>query len=321
MLSESFRVDRLAVPDVIAGPVDVVLDTDTFNEIDDQFAIVYAYLSPDRINLEAIYAAPFKNDRSSSPGEGMELSYDEIQRVLERLGDAEGCPVRRGSDRWMDSDEDVVESEAVQDLIERAENRRRDDSPLYVVAIGAPTNVASALVKRPEIREKVVVVWLGGHPHHWPTQAEFNLAQDDVASRTLFDSGVPFVRVPCRTVAQALRTTPAEMRDALSDGSPVEAFLLERFLAYEGYEVPRRVGWNGGRPIAYGKEIWDLGPIAWLVDPSWTQSHLRSSAILQRDLTLSQDLRRHQVRELTEIDRDAVFGDLFTKMRHLRGLG
>ncbi len=53
--------------------VRAVLDTDTYNEIDDQFAIVQMLLSPDSIELAAIYAAPFHNRRSDGPGHGMEL--------------------------------------------------------------------------------------------------------------------------------------------------------------------------------------------------------------------------------------------------------
>ena len=64
---------RLAPP---TGPVRMVLDTDTYNEIDDQFALVWALLSPEKLAMEAIYAAPFHNARSNGPGDGMERSYD-----------------------------------------------------------------------------------------------------------------------------------------------------------------------------------------------------------------------------------------------------
>ena len=63
---------RLALLEPPAAPVRLVLDTDTANEIDDQFALVYALLSPERITLEAVYAAPFHNERSSGPSDGME---------------------------------------------------------------------------------------------------------------------------------------------------------------------------------------------------------------------------------------------------------
>ena len=49
----------------------VVLDTDTYNEVDDQFALAHLLLSPDEVEIEAVYAAPFFNDRSSGPADGM----------------------------------------------------------------------------------------------------------------------------------------------------------------------------------------------------------------------------------------------------------
>ena len=69
--SDEWRLARLHLPD---RPVRVVIDTDTYNEVDDQFAIAYALLSPERVRVEAIYAAPFFNKRSTGPGHGMELS-------------------------------------------------------------------------------------------------------------------------------------------------------------------------------------------------------------------------------------------------------
>ena len=72
-LDPALMLERLAPP---TGKVRMVLDTDTYNEIDDQFAVVQALISPDRLAVEAIYAAPFDNNRSSGPGEGMEKSYE-----------------------------------------------------------------------------------------------------------------------------------------------------------------------------------------------------------------------------------------------------
>jgi len=79
-LSDAARLKLLEPP---VGKVRVVLDTDTYNEIDDQFALVQMLLSKDRFDVEAIYAAPFFNARADSPGHGMELSYQEILRLLE----------------------------------------------------------------------------------------------------------------------------------------------------------------------------------------------------------------------------------------------
>jgi purine nucleosidase len=66
--------ERLACLEPPTGRVRAVLDTDTFNEIDDQFALVYALLAPERIRLEAVYAAPFDNERANGPADGMQQS-------------------------------------------------------------------------------------------------------------------------------------------------------------------------------------------------------------------------------------------------------
>ena len=48
LVAEETRVRLLQPP---KGKVKAVLDTDTFNEIDDQFAVVYALLSPEKIDV------------------------------------------------------------------------------------------------------------------------------------------------------------------------------------------------------------------------------------------------------------------------------
>ena len=75
-LSESVRLKLLTPP---TGKVRMILDTDTYNEVDDQFALAYAVLSKEKIQLEAVYAAQYLNRRSESPGDGMEKSYHDIQ--------------------------------------------------------------------------------------------------------------------------------------------------------------------------------------------------------------------------------------------------
>jgi hypothetical protein len=47
-IEESVRLKRLEPP---KGKVRIVLDTDTYNEIDDQFALSYAYLSKKKFSL------------------------------------------------------------------------------------------------------------------------------------------------------------------------------------------------------------------------------------------------------------------------------
>ncbi len=294
---------RLRMLEPPVGNVRMVLDTDTYNEIDDQFALVYALLSPDRLDVEAIYAAPFHNERSSGPEDGMNRSYDEILRVLQRLGRSGDGWVYRGSTSWLPASGEPVHSPAADDLIARA--MADPARPLYVVAIGAITNVASAILQAPEIVERIVVVWLGGHPTYWHHTTEFNLKQDMRASRLIFDSGVPLVRVPCINVTEHLKTTQAELAQFVKGRGAVGDYLYEIFSAYYDDHYAR------------SKELWDIGPIAWLLNADWADSVLMHSPILNSEQTWSHDPHRHLVREVYRVNRDAIFRDLFQKIeRH-----
>lgn len=279
--------------------VSAVFDTDTFNEVDDQYALAYAALAPN-IMLEAAYAAPFHNKRSASPADGMEKSREEIVRLrsmLKRLDPQIDFEIFAGARSFLEAEDRPVASAAVEDLVERA--RTRKSGRLYVVAIAAPTNVASALLAEPAIRERIVVVWLGGQPYDWPNAWEFNLKQDLYASRVLFESGVPLVHVPCRNVAEHLRTSRPELAHFLGGGNELGEYLLQITAGLIEEEQ------------MLSKVIWDIAPVAWLRKPGLVSTHLSPSPILTDQLTWSVDARRHFVRVAYEVDRDGIFSDLF----------
>ena len=297
-LTEPFRLDRLQPP---AGKIRMVLDTDTYNEVDDQFALVYALLSPERIQVEAIYAAPFHNKRSSGPADGMEKSDEEIMRLLDKLAWPADNLVYRGSTAYLDKNLEPIRSDAVTDLIERALASPLDD-PLYVVAIGAITNVATAILIEPSIIERIVVVWLGGHALHWPHTVEFNLKQDVPAAQVVFNSGVPMVLIPCFGVTSHLLTTVPELEAYVSGRGAIGDYLVE---IVKGYHADH-VGWS--------KVIWDISTIAYLIDPSWVPTQLVHSPILTDQVTWSVDHSRHFIRYANYIHRDPIFRDLYAKL-------
>jgi inosine-uridine nucleoside N-ribohydrolase len=270
---------------------------------------VHALLSPQRLNVEAIYAAPFHNRRSSGPADGMEKSYEEIQRLLALLGRSDTL-VFRGSQRWLTEVGDSAPSHARDDLIQRVSGRP-DDKPLYVIAIGAITNIASAIAAAPGIRSRIVVLWLGGQPLYWRSAHEFNLAGDAVAARYLLDSGVPLVLFPCSLVAESLRTTLPELERHLWGQGPVAGYLCDIFRKYEEYDLSK----SGA-----SKVIWDLAPVAWLIDRAMVETSLAPSPVLTESCTWATDPARHPVRIADHVNRDRVFGDLFAKVNAIAEL-
>jgi inosine-uridine nucleoside N-ribohydrolase len=230
----------------------------------------------------------------------MEKSYEEILRILGFMGrDPHGFAFR-GSTRYLRSATEPVVSEAATDLIDKA---RRGPGPLYVLAIGAITNVASALLMAPDIASRIVVVWLGGHPPYWPDTREFNLQQDVPAGQVLFDSGVPVVQVPCALVAEQLRTTMPEMERYVRGRGEIGDYLFRTYQDYVSDSYAR------------SKVIWDISTVAYVVNPGWMATDLHPSPVLLPDITWGPvDPARHPVRIVRHINRDAVYADLFTKL-------
>ena len=179
--------------------IDVILDTDTYNEIDDQFALAYMLKSAYKLNCKGICAAPFYNSNSSSPEDGMIKSYDEINKILSLMG--EKVNVYKGSATYLPDENTFVKSDAAEFMANIA-NKYSPEKPLYIVAIGAITNVASAILMNPKMKENCVIVWLGGHGVHMPITDEFNMKQDIAAARVVYASGVPVVILPCAGVVR-----------------------------------------------------------------------------------------------------------------------
>ncbi|MGI6563903.1 MAG: nucleoside hydrolase [Clostridia bacterium] len=284
-----------------SGKLDMVLDTDTYNEIDDQFALCYALCAEDKLNVKAVYAAPFFNPKSAGPKDGMEKSYEEIVKLLSSMGKSHEGFVFKGSDRYLEDRSTPCDNPAVRDLIEKA-LAQPADRPLYVASIGAITNVASAILIEPRIIEKIVVVWQGGHIHSYPHTRDFNMYQDKTAVNVVFDSKVPLVQIPARGVASQLITTLYDLSAHLKGKNKMCDMLLE---IYEACTSDH---------FGYGRVIWDISTIAWLINPSWVPGAFVSSPIVNENDQYSFDPRRHLIYCTYDINRNAVFRDIYKRL-------
>lgn len=297
------RIRNLTVPQ---GKVDVVLDTDAYNEIDDQFAIAYLLRNKEKLNTVAIYAAPFfhkMNKKSASAKEGMEKSYSEILKVLSLMG--EEVPVLRGSDAFLADEKNPVVSDAAKDLASLAMNYS-PENPLYVVAIGAITNVASAILINPAIIDNIVVVWLGGHALHYHDTAEFNMMQDVAAARVVMSSGVPLVLLPCEGVVSGFTVSKPELEYWFVGKNPLATYLAENAIAEAD-------GYAKGKP--WTRVIWDVTAVAWLLNDN---NRFMRSRKIETPLPSYDNLYNESCEHLCEyvysIRRDSLMKDLIDKI-------
>ena len=293
---EAAHIQRLQKPTL---PVDVILDTDTFNEIDDQYAV--AYLMKSNLNVKALYAAPFFNHKSTGPKDGMEKSHEEILRILSLMGRADFYPnVYKGSEAFLPEETEPVKSAAAAHLAELAIGYSTD-KPLYVIAIGAITNIASALLIRPEIKDRIVVIWLGGHAHHWPNTREFNMFQDVAAARVIFGCGVPLVQLPCMGVVSEFRLGGPELEHWLRGKNPLCDYLVD-VTTHDAIA-------DGGLPT-WTRVIWDVTAVGWLTG-DFTLDRLVHTPVPEYSDRYSFPQEGRFMRYVYHVKRDALALDLF----------
>ena len=303
MMTEQY-LNNLNVP---TAKVDVVIDTDTYNEIDDQFAISYLLASSDKLNLKALYAAPFFNRHSKSPKDGMQKSYEEILRLLQLAGRPELAAVTyRGSESYLANETVPVISAAAENLAERA-MQYSPQRPLYVVAIGAITNVASALLLKPEIAERMVLVWLGGNGREASDNKEFNLHQDVAAARVVFRSSMPVVQLPVAGVVSSFAIPNVELEYFLQGKNPLCDYLVDR--AKEEMEFYSK------EHTAKSRVLCDVTAVAWLLNDNsrFMAARLDFRPIPEYDGFCAYDRSRF-IQYVYCINRDALATDLFAKL-------
>ncbi len=277
----------------------IILDTDTYNEIDDQFALAYAMLSPERVNLLSVNAAPFLNSRCKSAKEGMELSYREIGRVIKLVDPGASIPYYPGADRFLESKSTPVESEAVDNIISTVMS---SEEMIYIVAVGAITNVASAIIKQPEIINKCAVIWLGGHALWYRDTKEFNLLQDIRAAQVVFDSKIPLIQIPCQGVCSEFLTTIPELEYYLSGKNELCDYLVEIVRSYTK------------KPYGWSKVIWDVTAVALLTMPEALRCSVIPAPYISSECRYSFNAERHHYIYVNKILRDPIFADLFKKL-------
>lgn len=275
--------------------IDVILDTDTYNECDDQFALAYMLKSQDVFNVEAITVAPYTNKHCSII-EGREKSYNEILKICKWLNFETYNKVFKGAKDYIKNGYNE-DNDAVDKIIKIA----LKNDKTYIIAIGAITNVALAIKKEPKIIDKIEVVWLGGHSLLQDNNQETNFKDRD-AVRIVFDSKVKLTVIPVLNVASNLMTSIYELNYHLKDKSELCNYLLDRFYndGYHGIQE-RRV-------------IWDIAAVAYLINKDWYTSNDISCPNIKDDKSYELTTNRHKITMVNYINVNKVYNDLFKKL-------
>ena len=280
----------------------VILDTDTYNEIDDQFALSLAMLAQDKLNLVAVTAAPFHNDKSDSFADGMERSYREIGICTRLVQESHGVavpPYYRGSVERMPDEDTPVNSEAAEAICRHV---MESDEITYIAAIGAITNVSSAILLHPEIKDKIAVIWLGGGAR-WFSASEFNLNGDRNAANALYKSGVPLLQMPAPGMTSHLIVTIHELEHFLRGNSPLGDYLCDNVAECK----PKNA-------VSWSRVIWDISAICAIIDPNCFWETIQPRPRVDERCNYRWGAYDGDFEHAESMNRDHVFSILFSRL-------
>lgn len=276
--------------------IKVILDTDTYNECDDQFALAYMLKSQDIFDIKAISIAPYSNDVCGVEL-GLQNSYNEVLKIGKLLKTDLSNITYKGSREYL-QENNCVESKAATKIIELA----LSNDKIYILAIGALTNIVSAINLEPKIKDKIEIIWLGGHSLLQDNNLEYNFRQDIKAARFVYESKISLTVIPCKNVASNLKTSIYELNHHLKDKNNLCNYLIEKFYN-DGYHgvTERRV-------------IWDISVIAYLINENWFKVKKISCPNIRKNGSYEITNNKHLITIVNDIDSDKIYNDLFCKL-------
>lgn len=282
--------------------INLILDTDTYNECDDQFALSYLIKSKGLFNIEAITVAPYSHTkRDLTVRDGQELSYNEILKICNWLNFDTNNKVFKGSMDYIQNGYDE-KNDAVNKIIEIALKNNKT----YILGIGAITNIALAIKKEQKIVNKIEIVWLGGNELGYEDNLEYNFRQDVEAVKIVFESKVKLTILPCKNIVSELRIDINTLKKYLKNKSELCNYLIERFY---------NDGYHG---IQESRVIWDISVIAYMINKKWFETEQISCPNIRKDTSYEVTDNRHNITFVTKLDRNKIYEDLFNKLGEQR---
>lgn len=327
----------------------VIILSDIDTEADDDFAIVHHLLSQTE-DVRGIVAVHFEWKYTVSDqmehlrGTSMQQCYEEGQRLLS-LMEIDDVPLLRGSvwPLWMqDKVKGCTAKQAVRDvngctpettaqdvrcpdgavdyifpqsegadfIIQEA--MKEEESPLYIACLGALTDLAIALHKKPEIASRMTAIVIGGAAYP-QGGSEPNFREDPQAAQIVFSSGMDIWQIPMN-VYSTMEVSLAEVADKVKPCGKIGAYLWEQMMEVNDFyaKVPMRMTWPHG-------ESWSLGDnptvVVLLQNAERHCWHMQKAPIIREDCSYEENPDGHEIRVYDFVDARLGLGDLFSKLR------
>lgn len=310
----------------------VIVDTDCACEADDQYAVAHQLMTP-KIEVMGITAAHFGTRfGNASVAATAQKSFDEAQKVVDLMGLHDDVKVYHGCAETLPDEKTPVDSEASRFIVEEA--MREDERPLVITVQGAITNVASAYLMKPEIADRIMVIWIGGGVYPKGGD-EFNAGNDINASNVIMDSSIELWQVP-QNVYSMMKVSFATLYEQVWPYGEIGKHLVEYMvkdvngmLESMGEEIEKLLCGQGVsrgalRASYPGGESWQVGdsPVVGLLLTDHEGHYTVEGAPRFDPKTCEYQLRPgnpRKIRVYNYVDSHFILDDFFAKLHYYFG--
>ncbi len=272
----------------------IILDTDLYNEIDDQIALAYVLKSKDALNLEAVTIAPFTKGEYNTKT-SIDKSYEVAKKIFKMCNEQNNEIIFKGATEYFTNDSNQT-NEAVNKIIQIA----KKNDKTYILSIGCITNIALAIKKEPSIINKIEVIWLGTN-FLFMKNNDFNFRQDVEAVRYVLDSKVNITIIPTYPVSYGLMISKYELESRIKNANELCNYFCEIFTDDYGTKQVRRV-------------IWDISTVAYMINREWFETMEISCPRIKEDTSFKLTKFRHKIKFVQRLNSNEIYDDLFSKI-------
>ena len=228
-------------------------------------------------------------------------SYEECRRITGLLGSS--VNVYKGASKKIESEISYEYSEGADFIVREALSE--DPSPLYVLFMGPITDMACALLKHPEIEDKVTVIWNGGE--QYPQGGfEFNLSNDILAANIVMRSNLKVWQIPADVVTEIV-VGIAELEKKVRPCGQIGAYLFQQLTEFH---LQPYVQWTTG-------ETWGLGDsctVGVLLHDNKYYYRMQEAPAFRDDMTYIPNTGYRKIRVYHHIDARMVLEDFYSKL-------
>ena len=296
--------------------IPVIFDTDANNELDDQHALAYLLFNGETFDVKGITV------NATRSGGGIDDQYAEAERVL-KLCTLDGkIPLYHGADADFETIRENVGKtdfdghKAVDFIISEA--KKDHGQKLVLLPVGKLTNIALALEKAPEIKDRVRIVWLGSN---YPDMGEYNLENDIPSLNYVLEQEVPFEMVTVRygkpsgtgAVKASLQEIEGKMPGLGPESQPVVGRHGESFTHFGDYSINL---FNHIKLDGDSRSLFDMAAVAIVKNPQWAETFEAKAPLLTEDGWVERPESDRSVIIWENFNKEGILADFYSVMQN-----